>query len=54
MVRTNRWVRVRGVTIVDHSDPDPAAWTYERHVDWNGLASQIGVAMGCLASDPLG
>ncbi len=54
MIRTHRWVSVRGVTIVDHSNPDPAAWTFERHVDWNGLASQIGVAMGCLASDPTG
>lgn len=53
LTRTEWLVNVRGVTIVGHSDPDPAQWTFERHVDWNGLASQIGVAMGCLASDPV-
>lgn len=53
LTRTERVVTVRGVTIVGHADPDPAKWTFERHVDWNGLASQIGVAMGCLASDPV-
>lgn len=53
LTRTERVVSVRGVTIVGHADPDPANWTFERHVDWNGLASQIGVAMGCLASDPI-
>ena len=42
-----RPVRVEGVTIVHHDQPDdPTTWRYYRYVDWNGVAAQLGASRG--------
>jgi hypothetical protein len=40
---TAKTITVRGVTIVDMGKKN---WEYHRHIDWNGVSSQLGGSLG--------
>ena len=44
---TAKRITVRGVTFVDTSE-EP--WQFHRHVDWNGVSSQLGGSLGRAAT----
>ena len=47
---TGKVVTVCGLTIIDTSSDD---WTFHRHVDWNGVDSQLGGSRGRTSSPVL-
>lgn len=39
--RTAIQLFISGITIINHTKPEPAEWRYERHVDWAAFHSQL-------------